>query len=274
MAGEKRLGRQPGESRAGLTPPRLPLRISPALGLGILCLQGVEHQEVLVRAPIAIRQCLGIGFDVKQRSGNLASLAVVQPGQLGQDFRLAHEVTLSGHPHPREPCVGALLLSRKGSVVSVNSQKLLAYLQSHHAKAEAYLTERAQHRAAVRAEAERRLDPRGIRARLVPRRGPPSREPSMIGLAFDENFRSGAVSPASLRESRPVRKKWPVGGNSQSSQQHPAAPRRESANQREWHKGRFQRPIVFSDLSPLLKPTLGKQWRTSLPPAGCCSTPS
>jgi hypothetical protein len=61
----------------------------------ILCLLRVEHQEVLVRAAIAIRQCLGIGFNVKQRSGNLASLAVVQQGQLGQDFRLAHKVSVS-----------------------------------------------------------------------------------------------------------------------------------------------------------------------------------
>jgi hypothetical protein len=103
------------------------LETSPALGLGILSLQGVEHQEVLVRTMIAIRQRLGIGFDVKQRSGNLASLAVVQPRQLGKDFRLAHEVSLPGHRHPREPCGGALLLTRKGSVVEVSSQKLLAY---------------------------------------------------------------------------------------------------------------------------------------------------
>ena len=45
--------------------PRSTSQTSPALGLGILCLQGVEHQEVLVRAPVTIRQCLGIGFDVK-----------------------------------------------------------------------------------------------------------------------------------------------------------------------------------------------------------------
>ncbi len=80
-----------------------------------LCLQGIEHPEVLVRAPVAIRQRLGVGFDLKQPPGNLAPLAVVQPGQLGQDFRLAHEVLrLSGQRHPCKPCVGALLLSRKG----------------------------------------------------------------------------------------------------------------------------------------------------------------
>jgi hypothetical protein len=44
---------------------------------------------------------------------------VVQPGQLGQDFRLANEVSLSGYRHPRKPSVGALLLSRKGCVVYV-----------------------------------------------------------------------------------------------------------------------------------------------------------
>jgi hypothetical protein len=99
--------------------PRSTCQTSLALGLGILCLQGVEHQEVLVRAPVTIRQPLGIGFTVKQRSGNLAPLAVVQPGQLGQDFRLANEVSLSGYRHPRKPSVGALLLSRKGCVVYV-----------------------------------------------------------------------------------------------------------------------------------------------------------
>jgi len=54
---------------------------------------------------------------------------------------------------------------------------VLGYLLSHRTEVEAYLADRAQHRSTVRAEAERRLDPRGIRARLVARRRPPSREP-------------------------------------------------------------------------------------------------
>ena len=54
---------------------------------------------------------------------------------------------------------------------------VLGYLLSHRAEVEAYLAERAQQRAAVRAEAERRLDPKGIRARLLARRRSPSQEP-------------------------------------------------------------------------------------------------
>lgn len=54
---------------------------------------------------------------------------------------------------------------------------VLGYVLSHRAEVEAYLAERAQHRATVRAEAERRFNPTGIRARLVARRRPPTREP-------------------------------------------------------------------------------------------------
>ena len=56
--------------------PRSTRQTSPGLGLGILSLQGVEHHEVLVRPPVAIRKRLRIGFDVKQAAGNFAPLAV------------------------------------------------------------------------------------------------------------------------------------------------------------------------------------------------------
>ena|SRR5437870_3941025 len=53
---------------------------------------------------------------------------------------------------------------------------VLGYMLRHRAEVETYLAERAQHRAAVRAEAERWFDPKGIRARLLARRLPPTQE--------------------------------------------------------------------------------------------------
>src|ERR1035437_8773650 len=60
----------------------------------ILGLHRVEHQEVLVSAPVTIRQRLRVGLHLKQLPGNLAPLGVVQPWQLGQDFRFAHKESL------------------------------------------------------------------------------------------------------------------------------------------------------------------------------------
>jgi uncharacterized protein (DUF433 family) len=54
---------------------------------------------------------------------------------------------------------------------------VLGYVLSHRAEVDAYLAERAQRRGAVRAEAERRFDPAGIRARLLARRRTPTRQP-------------------------------------------------------------------------------------------------
>jgi uncharacterized protein (DUF433 family) len=49
---------------------------------------------------------------------------------------------------------------------------LLGYLLRHRPEVDAYLAERAGRRVAVRAENERRLDPAGIRSRLLARRAP------------------------------------------------------------------------------------------------------
>lgn len=51
---------------------------------------------------------------------------------------------------------------------------VLGYLLRHQAEVAAYLTARGEQRAAVRRENERRLDPVGIRARLLERRPRPA----------------------------------------------------------------------------------------------------
>lgn len=66
---------------------------------------------MLVRPPVAIRKRLRIGFDVKQAAGNFAPVVVVQPGRLGQDFRLAYGLSLRClHHHCKPPaaCEGLL----------------------------------------------------------------------------------------------------------------------------------------------------------------------
>jgi hypothetical protein len=67
---------------------------SQGFGLGILGLEGIEHQKVLIRSLVAFRQCLSIGFDLEQPTRDLAPVAVIQPRQLGQDFRHAHVASL------------------------------------------------------------------------------------------------------------------------------------------------------------------------------------
>jgi hypothetical protein len=58
---------------------------------------------VLVRTPVAISQRLRIGFDLKQTPGNFSPVAVVEPGQFGQDLRLAQGlISPSIHPY-RKP---------------------------------------------------------------------------------------------------------------------------------------------------------------------------
>jgi hypothetical protein len=63
--------------------PRSTLHTSPGLGLGILGLQGIKHQEAIIRSPVTIGQRLRIRFHLKQAPDNLPSVTVIQPGQLG-----------------------------------------------------------------------------------------------------------------------------------------------------------------------------------------------
>jgi len=53
---------------------------------------------------------------------------------------------------------------------------VLGYLLRHQSEVAAYLATRTEQRATVRTENERRLDPKGIRARLLARRPQTARE--------------------------------------------------------------------------------------------------
>jgi hypothetical protein len=49
---------------------------------------------MLIGAPVTIRQRLRVNLHLKQPPGNLAPLGVVQPWQLSQNLRFAHEPSL------------------------------------------------------------------------------------------------------------------------------------------------------------------------------------
>jgi uncharacterized protein (DUF433 family) len=62
------------------------------------------------------------------------------------------------------------------TVTVANAYAVIAYYLQHQAEIDAYLAERRQRRDALRATMEQRLDPHGLRARLLARQA--SSEPS------------------------------------------------------------------------------------------------